>query len=218
MRWGKAKVAIAVCRIHSRNLGQIPSMAETKLNIKNMVCPRCIMAVQGVFDNLNIPVKSLQLGEVLTDEAVGEKEKQKLNAELKALGFELLEPGKTALMSEIKSLIIKQIHYSDEPLQVNFSTYLAENLHHDYSYLSRLFSSIESVTIEKFITRQKIEKVKELLFYDELTLSEIAHQLDYSSVAHLSSQFKKETGMTPTAFKKQNRPGHSSLDGSSAKS
>ncbi len=128
------------------------------------------------------------------------------------MGFELLETGKSALISQIKSLIIGQIHYKTESLKVNFSTFLAESLHHDYSYLSRLFSSVEGITIEKFITQQKIERVKELLFYNQLTLSEIAFQLDYSSTAHLSSQFKKETGMTPSAFKSQHKPGHRHLD------
>lgn len=193
-------------------------MSENILNIKNMVCPRCIMAVERVFDELQIPVKSVRLGEVVTDEPVTGKQKEELDQKLQPLGFEVLESGKSALISKIKSLIIQQIHYPEEPLKVNFSTYLAEKLHHDYSYLSRLFSSIESVTIEKFITHQKIEKVKELLFYDELTLSEISYKLDYSSVAHLSAQFKKETGMTPTAFKKQNRPDHSLLDKPGAKS
>lgn len=189
-------------------------MAEKNiLHIKNMVCPRCIMAVEGVFTELEIPLQNIKLGEVLVYKPLGAEKQQALNHKLKGLGFELLERGKSALISQIKSLIIQQIHYSAEALEVNFSTFLADKLRHDYSYLSRLFSSIEGSTIEKFITAQKIEKVKELLFYDELTLSEIAHRLNYSSVAHLSSQFKKETGMTPTAFKKLNGPGHKSLDG-----
>lgn len=187
-------------------------MADTKLYIKNMVCPRCIAAVKQTFEDLEIPVRRVDLGEVETANPVSLTEKQALGEKLQSGGFELLEPGSSSLISKIKDLIIKQVHYTEEPLEVNFSTYLSEKLHHDYSYLSRLFSSVESITIEKYITSQKIEKVKELLFYNELTLSEISYRLGYSSVAHLSSQFKKETGMTPTAFKKQNKPGHSALD------
>lgn len=187
--------------------------ASETLHIKNMVCPRCIMAVEGVFEKLEIPVQHIKLGEVVLAQPLAADKQPELKQELSKLGFELLERGKSALISQIKSLIIQQIHYTDEALEVNFSTYLSEKLNHDYSYLSRLFSATEGTTIEKFITAQKIEKVKELLFYNELTLSEISHRLNYSSVAHLSAQFKKETGMTPTAFKKLNEPRHDSLDG-----
>lgn len=182
------------------------------LHIKNMVCPRCIMAVGDVLHELGIDYTQIELGEVGLNKELTTHQQTELSQKLQALGFELLESGKSALISKIKALIIAQVHHKEQILQVNFSTFLSDQLHHDYSYLSRLFSSVEGITIEKFITRQKTERVKELLFYDEMTLSEIAFQMNYSSVAHLSAQFKKETGMTPTAFKKSKKPGHSSLD------
>ncbi len=177
-----------------------------------MVCPRCIMAVEDLFKVLNIEIKSIRLGEVVVSRKLEDETKRQLAKQLKDLGFALLEPGKSLIISQIKSMLIQQIHHTNEPLKVNYSTFLSENLHHDYSYLSRLFSSVEGVTIEKFITAQKIERVKELLFYNEMNLSEIAFQMNYSSVAHLSAQFKKETGMTPSAFKKQKSPGHHYLN------
>jgi len=180
--------------------------------IKNMVCPRCIASVESIFKNENIGTLQVKLGEVKLDKEVDTATKNRLSELLKNEGFEMLEPGKSGLIAQIKAAIIEQIHYSEKALQVNFSTFLAEKLHHEYSYLSRLFSSVEGITIEKYITAQKIERVKELLFYDEKTLSEIAYQLSYSSVAHLSAQFKKETGMTPSAFKKQQLNDRRSLD------
>lgn len=186
--------------------------AGSTLHIKNMVCPRCIAAVQGLLNDLNIDFASVQLGEVVLKEELDEGLRNKFKAGLLNLGFELLESEKSALISRIKSLVIDQVHNREEPLKVNFSTYLSENLQRDYTYLSKLFSSTEGITIEKFITRQKMERVKELLFYNQLTISEIAFQLDYSSAAHLSSKFKSETGMTPTEFKNQKKPGHRNLD------
>lgn len=185
---------------------------STTLHIKNMVCPRCITAVKQVFVNSGATIKEISLGEVELNETVDEKVRYKISGELSALGFELLEEGRSSLVSKIKSLIIDRIHHNQEELSENFSTYLSDQLHHDYSYLSRLFSSVEGITIERFVTRQRIEKVKELLFYDELTLKEIAYRLNYSSPAYLSTQFKKEIGMTPGEFKKLHRPGHHSLD------
>ncbi|UII24023.1 helix-turn-helix domain-containing protein [Fulvivirga ligni] len=187
-------------------------MAST-LYIKNMVCPRCIVAVENVLQDMQLQVQKIQLGQVDLEKEITESDKEKLKVKLEQVGFELLEPGKSSLISQIKSLIINQIHHNKVALQENFSTYLSEQLHHEYSHLSRLFSSVEGITIEKFIARQKIEKVKEYLFYDELSLSEIAFKMNYSSVAYLSTQFKKETGMTPTAFKQMHKPGHKSLDG-----
>tara|TARA_R100000005_G_C5002891_1_gene210738 strand:+ start:1625 stop:2143 length:519 start_codon:yes stop_codon:yes gene_type:complete len=170
------------------------------------------MAIEGVLKELNIDYNKVTLGEVSLNKEITLSQQVALNKKLQALGFELLESGKSALISRIKTLIVEQIHHKKENLQVNFSTFLSDQLHHDYSNLSRLFSSVEGVTIEKFITRQKTERVKELLFYNEMNLSEIAFQMNYSSVAHLSAQFKKETGMTPSTFKKSKKPGHASLD------
>lgn len=178
-----------------------------------MVCPRCIVAVENVLQDMQLQVQKIQLGQVDLEKEITESDKEKLKVKLEQAGFELLEPGKSSLISQIKSLIINQIHHKKVALQENFSTYLSEQLHHEYSHLSRLFSSVEGITIEKFIARQKVEKVKEYLFYDELSLSEIAFKMNYSSVAYLSTQFKKETGMTPTAFKQMHKPGHKSLDG-----
>lgn len=182
------------------------------LHIKNMVCPRCIDTVVEILHDIKIDVTSIQLGEAIVSKKIEDSEKQVLQQRLSERGFELLEGKKSKLIGRMKSIIVDTIHYSKEPVNGNFSTLLSDQLHHDYSYLSRLFSSVEGITIEKFVLSQKIEKVKELLFYDEMTLSEIAFQLNYSSVAHLSSQFKKETGMTPTEFKQQRKPGHRSLD------
>lgn len=182
------------------------------LHIKNMVCPRCIMAVEGVLKDIGIDFLNVSLGQVHLQKELTEKERQELSSRLRKLGFELLEPGKSVIISRIKTLIIEHVHYSKESIPVNLSTYLSDQLHYDYSYLSRLFSSVEGITIERFITLQKIEKVKELLFYDELTLSEIAWQMNYSSGAYLSTQFRKETGMTPTQFRKSRAPGHKAID------
>jgi AraC family transcriptional regulator len=176
---------------------------EGIIHIKNMVCPRCIEAVKESLSTANVEFDSVSLGEAHLKRPLDVDQRDQLKPLLEKRGFELLEDANSALISNIKGLIIEQIHYSGQPLKVNFSTYLSEKLRKDYSSLSKLFSSVESITIEKFITAQKIERVKELLIYDELTLSIIAHRVNYSSVAHLSSQFKKETGFTPTDFKKQ---------------
>lgn len=181
--------------------------------IKNMVCPRCIEAVKDSLEVSKIAYDTLSLGKVTLRSDLTPDQKNTLAHSLESKGFELLESRTSALISQIKSLIIGQIHHSDQSLGENFSTFLAEKLNHEYTSLSRLFSQVEGITIEKFITRQKIERVKELLFYDQLSLSEIAFTLNYSSVAYLSAQFKKETGMTPSEFKKNGQAKRKSLDG-----
>ncbi len=181
-------------------------MNKNRIYIKNMVCPRCIDTVKEIFAEHKLNISSIALGEVITENEISKIQKETLNKKLNKRGFELLKDTKSQLIGKIKTLIIDSIHYSKEPIKINFSVYLSDQLHHEYGYLSRLFSSVEGITIEKYVLSQKIEKVKELIFYDELTLSEIAFRLDYSSVAYLSSQFKKETGMTPTQFKKQKNP------------
>lgn len=180
--------------------------------IKNMVCPRCIEAVNLIFQDLGIAVVGINLGKVSTLKELSSEQKRELKKRLIEKGFDLLDDKHAQLISEIKSIIIQEIHYQKEASLVNFSSILAEKLHYDYAYLSRLFSSVEGQTIEKFILAQKIEKVKELLTYDELNLSEIAFQMNYSSSAHLSAQFKKITGMTPSAFKKLFNKERKSLD------
>lgn len=182
------------------------------INVKNMVCPRCIDAVTDVLNQSGIEFSSIQLGEVNLKNELTKDQKENLQEQLLSKGFELLQDNKSKLISKIKSIIVNTIHHSGQELNFNFSTLLSDELHHDYSYLSRLFSSVEGITIEKYILSQKVEKVKELLFYNEFTLSEIAFKMNYSSVAHLSAQFKKETGMTPTEFKQQRKPQHRSLD------
>lgn len=182
------------------------------LHIKNMVCPRCIWAVKNSLDDLKIKYQNIELGQVLLSEPIAKNLLDSFENKINLLGFELLEPGKSLLISKIKTVIIEQIHFNKEPISINFSTLIADKLHHEYSYLSRLFSTVEGITIEKFIAFQRIEKIKEYLIYNQLSLSEIADEMNYSSVAHLSSQFKKETGMTPTHFKNQIKPNRKPLD------
>ncbi|GAA4838774.1 hypothetical protein GCM10023331_25010 [Algivirga pacifica] len=177
-----------------------------------MVCPRCIRSVENLLEQEGIVYQSVALGEVTVENPLPDEQRAALAKALEQEGFELLEDKKSQLIGKIKTLLIEQIHHQEDNLSVNYSTFLEGKLAQDYTALSRLFSSVEGYTIERFIVKQKIEKVKELLFYDELTLSEIAFQLGYSSTAHLSAQFKKETGMTASAFKKLRRPGHGSLD------
>jgi AraC family transcriptional regulator len=169
--------------------------------IKNMVCNRCIMVVQQVFGSLGYPPVSISLGEVGTANPIPDDKLEKLRKELVSYGFELIDDTKSRIIEKIKNTIIQYIHYSNEELKVNFSGYIESHLNRDYAYLSSLFSEVEGTTIEKYIINQKIEKVKELLVYDELTLSEIACKMGYSNVAYLSSQFKKVTGLTPSHFK-----------------
>lgn len=178
------------------------NMMAVKLYIKNMVCPRCIKAVEGLLDNLGFPAIQVNLGEILLSEPLNETQRKEFAQQLNELGFELLDDKSEQLIGKIKSVIIQYIHHSHHR-KVNLSELLVDELHKDYSSLSKLFSTTEGITIEQYIIRQKIEKVKELLAYNEMNLSEIADYLEYSSVAHLSAQFKKTTGLTPTQFKQQ---------------
>lgn len=182
------------------------------LHIKNMVCARCILAVENILDKLEIEFLNVKLGQIYLKDELSNSMKMQLEESLNLLGFELLENKLSKIVSEIKTLIISQIHHSEEPLELNFSTFISQNLNHEYSYLSRLFSSIEGITIEKFIIIQKIEKVKELIFYKELTLTDIAYQLNFSNVSYLSSLFKKETGMTVTEFRETHDPNLKLID------
>lgn len=172
------------------------------LYIKNMVCNRCILVVQQELAKLNIESCKVTLGEVETITALPKETITQLSNNLTALGFELLDNSKQQLIEKIKNTVIKQVHYNEEESNFNFSEILSKTLRKEYSYLSSLFSQVEGITVEKYIINQKIEKVKELIIYDELSLSEIADKLGYSSVAHLSNQFKKVTGLTPSHFKK----------------
>jgi len=172
-----------------------------KLYIKNMVCPRCKMAVRELLTKLGLKVESVELGEVALEEAPGKVLTMEIDKSLRELGFELIDDKKSKTIEKIKSAIITLIHHSNIDIKTNLSTFIVSQLHQDYNYLSNLFSEIEGTTIEKYFIAQRIEKAKELLVYDELTLSEIADRLGYSSVAYLSNQFKKTTGLTPSFFK-----------------
>ncbi|KAF2326071.1 AraC family transcriptional regulator [Flavobacterium nitrogenifigens] len=172
-----------------------------KLYIKNMVCSRCKMVVKSEFEKLGLQTTSVELGEVELTEEINDDQKEILLKNLQALGFDLIDDKKTKTVERIKNLIVDLVHHKNNDLKINLSEYLAENLNQDYNSLSNLFSEIENTTIEKYFISQKIEKVKELLIYNELSLSEIADILNYSNVAHLSNQFKKITGFTPTSFK-----------------
>ncbi|RZJ75481.1 MAG: helix-turn-helix domain-containing protein [Flavobacterium sp.] len=169
--------------------------------IKNMVCPRCVTAVRDVFESAGANVVSVELGEVNIQGTLEAPEIKRLEQALKKLGFELINDRKSRIIEQIKSEIITLIHHNGEIPNTNLSNYLAEKLNYDYTYLSNLFSEIEGITVEKYHIAQRIEKVKELLVYDELSLSQIADRLGYSSSAYLSSQFKKITGLTPTFYK-----------------
>lgn len=173
-----------------------------KLYIKNMVCNRCIHVVKEVLQKSGVQQINIRLGEVeLKEEPTAEQIKD-IHDGLKSHGFELLDDQRKKVIEKIKNTIVARIQEMDDENTDNFSDILSRELHKDYSSISKLFSEVEGITIEKFIINQKIEKVKELLIYDEWSLSEIAFKLGYSSVAHLSAQFKKVTGFNPSAFKK----------------
>lgn len=167
-----------------------------------MVCPRCISAVELTLNNMGIEPINVSLGEIKLSAELNEAQQLEFADKLKVQGFELLDDSKKQLIVRIKSIIIDKIHQLDNAKFV-FSEVLASELNKEYSALSKLFSATEGITIEQFIILQKIEKVKELLIYNEMNLSEIANKMGYSSVAHLSSQFKKNIGLTPSEFKQQ---------------
>jgi AraC family transcriptional regulator len=177
------------------------------LFIKNMVCNRCVMVVEQELEKLGLHVEKVTLGEVrLKEDALTASQLEAVDVALKNKGFERIDDRKSRIIEGIKSNVIQLIHHKHEQARkLNWSTILSEELHLEYNYLSSLFSSVEGVTLEHYIINQKIERAKELLFYDELNLTQIADQLGYSSVAHLSAQFKKVTGMTPSELKKSSQ-------------
>lgn len=177
-------------------------MELTKVFIKNMVCRRCILAVEEILNKEQIPFHSVVFGEIDLYNELSEEEKQRLSKHLAEIGFELIDSQTSTIVEKIKILVIKRARNEDsEKSKVKLSTYIADTLHHEYTYLSSLFSSVEGRSIENYLIEQRIEKAKEYIIYDELSLSQIAFELDYSSAAHLSTQFKKITGLTPTNFK-----------------
>lgn len=173
-----------------------------QLYIKNMVCNRCISVVANELSELDISYTSVRLGEVDIAKKLSGDQNSKLRQILSVHGFEILDDKKSALISQIKAAVINYIHYDEsKSVKVNLSDHIAEKVGKDYNYLSGLFSEVEGTTIERFVILQRIEKVKELLVYGELSLSEIAWKMGYSSLAHLSGQFKKITGLTPSDFR-----------------
>jgi len=173
-----------------------------ELHIKNMVCGRCVKSVSSIFKQAGIIPESVELGIVKLNAGWTNGQEQKIKNLLEAEGFALLDDQKAKLVDDIKRIIIKLVHYGNlDEMNKNLSAYLTGILHKDYHYLSTLFSSVENTTIEQYFILQKTEKVKEWLAYDEFTLSEMAFKMGYSSVAHLSGQFKKVTGFTPSQFK-----------------
>ena len=159
------------------------------------------MVVKSELEKLGMHYTAVELGEVEITEKVSKEQIDNLGVALNLVGLELMDDNKKILVEKIKTTIIELIHFNDEQIKINLSDYLSEKLNHNYTYLSNLFSEVKGTTIEQFYLANKIEKVKELLVYDELNLTEIAWKLHYSSVAHLSNQFKKMTGLTPSHFK-----------------
>ncbi|MDZ7737905.1 MAG: helix-turn-helix transcriptional regulator [Bacteroidales bacterium] len=182
-----------------------------KIFIKNMVCVRCEMVVKAELEKLGLQYNSVELGEAEIMEEISETQFKILDLSLRESGLELMNDRNTILAERIKTTVIELIHHNDQQLKINLSDYLSEKLNHNYTYLSNLFSKAKGTTIEKYYLAHKIERVKELLVYDELNLTEIAYKMHYSSVAHLSNQFKKITGLTPTDFRKLRHIGRNVL-------
>lgn len=177
-----------------------------------MVCIRCKMVVKEELTKLGLHYTSVELGETEIMENISAGLHDQIKVALLKSGLELMDDKKSILIQKIKNVIIELVHYSEEPLTIKFSEYLSQTLNHDYTYLANLFSEVQGITIEKFMIAHKIERVKELLVYDELNLTEISYRMHYSSVAHLSAQFRKVTGLTPSHFKQLKLKRRSMLD------
>jgi AraC family transcriptional regulator len=189
-------------------------MPSTTLLVKNMVCHRCILAVEDILRYEKIPFQKVSFGEIYLQEELLEEQRERLTKKLIAIGFELIDNYTGGLIEKIKNLVIKKARneVDEKESKTKLSNYLSQKVNHEYTYLSSLFSSVEGRTIENYFIEQRIEKAKELLVYGQLTLSQIAFDLDYSSTAHLSTQFKKITGLTPTYFKEIGMAKRKSLD------
>ena len=173
--------------------------------IKNMVCVRCKMAVQAVLEKLEIDYQAIEIGKVTLSKDLDPEQQKRLNEALKYYELELIDNKKNILVEKIKNLIIAMFHSPDDEFPLKLTYYLSKKLHHEYTYLSNIFSEVEKTTIERFYISTRVKRVKELLVYDGLSIKEISYQLNYSSVSHLCLQFKKVTGQTPSEFKKQFR-------------
>ena len=183
-----------------------------KLYIKYMVSLRCKLMVREELKKVGLHSTAIDLGVVEIPEGITEEQRLKLRENLLRSGLELLDDNKSILIERIKNVITEMIHYSEELPSENYSAYISEKLNYDYTYLSNVFSEVKGITIQQFIILNKIERVKELLLYDELNLTQISYKLHYSSVAHLSNQFKKITGLTPSYFKKMKKARKSNLE------
>ena len=177
-----------------------------------MVSLRCKMVVGSALQNLRVPYTVLELGEAEIQGDISVQKLHQLKAILLESGLELMDDKKAVLIEKIKNVIIEMVHYADELPKMNFSNYLSQKLNHNYTYLANLFSEVKGMTLEHYIIIHKIEKVKELIMYDELSLTDIAYKMHYSSVGHLSNQFKKITGLTPTFFKRLKDKRRNSLE------
>ena len=181
-----------------------------KLYIKYMISLRCKLIVEEELKKLDIPYLTVELGKIEFSENISLQQRNQLEENLSKWGLELLDDKKNILIEKIKNVVIEIVHYSDELPKMNYSDYISEKLGYNYTYLSNLFSEVKGITLQQFIIIHKIERVKELLLYNELNLTEIAYKLHYSSVSHLSYQFKKVTGLSPSVYKelKENRKGN----------
>ena len=177
-----------------------------------MVCDRCIMAVQKELEKINVPVISVELGQAEVKGDLSDSQQADLDLSLRQLGFEIIGDKKHRLVEQVKNEVVYLVHHSGEILNTKLSHWLADKLHYDYTYISNLFSENEGTTIEKYYIAQRVEKVKELLVYNELSLNEIADIMGYSSPAYLSSQFKKVTGLTPTHYKSVKETNRKKID------
>lgn len=177
-----------------------------------MVCQRCIMTVENIFRNLHIPFNEVSLGEVQLEQKLSEKELKEVDKALHEVGFELIDTRVNKIIEDIKQAVMEYLNLGMDSQNLKLSSFITNKIPYDYSYLSDLFSSVEGKTIEQFFILQRIEKVKELLVYDQLSLTEISYQTGFSSVHHLSAQFKKVTGLTPSHFKKIGTEKRKSLD------
>jgi AraC-like DNA-binding protein len=166
-----------------------------------MVCVRCEMVVKSELEKLGVQYLLVKIGEADIKEDLTQRQREQFKIALKKSGLELMDDKKSMLVEKIKNVIIELVHYTEDQIKVNLSEFLSQKLNYDYTYLANLFSEVKGITIEKFYIGHKVERAKELLVYDELSLTQIAYKLHYSSVAHLSNQFKKVTGLTPSHFK-----------------
>ncbi len=183
-----------------------------KLYIKFMVSLRCKLMVKEELKKLGIKYVVVDLGVVEILEDITPEQRMQLKANLHRTGLELLDDKRSILIERIKNVVVEMIHYSEELPKVNYSDYISEKLGYDYTYLSNIFSEVKGITLQQYIIMHRIEKVKELLLYDELNLTEISYRLQYSSVAHLSNQFKKVTGLSPTFYKQLKQKRESNLE------